>query len=413
MKPTLILLSDSYPLSAGEFFLDDEIRIIHQHFEKIYVLIKNQETKKLNRYIPDNLEILKYNPEVSVKQKLKAIPKIFSPLFLGELFRAIFKYKLKPKPILFKIMFMDIVLSSAVITEIQELISVNKLDINKTIFYSYWHDHRALALARMTKKQKLIHTISRAHGWDVFKDRHNPKYLPFKRFILNNLTNTFSVSETGAKEFLLYTNKHHKISISKLGTRNPLKTVFEKSNNSILLCSCSNIIPLKRIEKIISLISLLKLPDLSWVHFGDGYLREELEQLAKDKLSNVDFEFRGIVPNKEILDFYSQNYVDLFINLSESEGIPVSIMEALSAGIPVLATDVGGTSEAVNNDNGFLVPMDFDIYDVAKIVRNYLTAPSEKQVQYRKNAYRFRENNFEAKTNYTKFVTEILNLIKP
>ena len=44
--------------------------------------------------------------------------------------------------------------------------------------------------------------------------------------------------------------------------------------------------------------------------------------------------------------------VDLFLTVSANEGIPVSIMEAQSFGIPVIATDVGGISEIVNNVNG-------------------------------------------------------------
>ncbi|NCO54621.1 MAG: glycosyltransferase, partial [Bacteroidetes bacterium] len=69
--------------------------------------------------------------------------------------------------------------------------------------------------------------------------------------------------------------------------------------------------------------------------------------------------------------------VDLFINVSESEGIPVSIMEALSAGIPVIATNVGGTNEIVNNDVGFLIDKEFEINTAVNIINNYLNSPIE------------------------------------
>ena len=45
----------------------------------------------------------------------------------------------------------------------------------------------------------------------------------------------------------------------------------------------------------------------------------------------------------------------MFINLSSSEGIPVSIMEAQSFGIPVIATNVGGSGEIVVSETGVLV----------------------------------------------------------
>lgn len=52
---------------------------------------------------------------------------------------------------------------------------------------------------------------------------------------------------------------------------------------------------------------------------------------------------------------YSEHPVDVFINLSTNEGVPVSIMEAISFDIPIVATDVGGTSEIVTDETGILV----------------------------------------------------------
>ncbi|MBL3200697.1 glycosyltransferase, partial [Klebsiella pneumoniae] len=55
----------------------------------------------------------------------------------------------------------------------------------------------------------------------------------------------------------------------------------------------------------------------------------------------------GTVPHETIISFFAANPVHLFLNLSTMEGIPVSIMEAISFGIPVVATDVGAVSEIV------------------------------------------------------------------
>lgn len=51
-----------------------------------------------------------------------------------------------------------------------------------------------------------------------------------------------------------------------------------------------------------------------------------------------------LLGNQLVYDFYRNNDVDVFVNLSESEGIPVSIIETISFGVPVVATDVGGNS---------------------------------------------------------------------
>ncbi|WP_241380179.1 glycosyltransferase, partial [Escherichia coli] len=49
----------------------------------------------------------------------------------------------------------------------------------------------------------------------------------------------------------------------------------------------------------------------------------------------------------------------VFVNLSSSEGLPVSMMEVASLGIPIIATGVGGVGEIVSSDNGHLLPAEF------------------------------------------------------
>jgi glycosyltransferase involved in cell wall biosynthesis len=307
-------------------------------------------------------------------------------------------------------MFMDIVRSYTIIEEVNKMIVSKSIDVNNTFFYSYWHDYKALALARISKKY--TKTIARAHRWDIYFEANNFPYLPYKNFIVKNISKNISISDDGVKYFekLLNRDLSNKVIVSKLGKINNRKPQQEKQDDQIIICSCSTIIPVKRINLIIDLLASLNISNLRWLHYGDGYLRKEIIEYADDKLSNISFEFKGIVPNNEILDFYSQNYVNLFINLSESEGIPVSIMEALSAGIPVLATDVGGTSEAVNDGNGFLIEKDFRINEVAKITENYLNSSPENQQEKRHNAYDYWQQNFEATKNYTEFANQLISL---
>jgi len=117
--------------------------------------------------------------------------------------------------------------------------------------------------------------------------------------------------------------------------------------------------------------------------------------------SNIHVEFSGSLPNKGVLNFYQQKHVDLFINVSASEGVPVSIMEVLSFGIPVLATDVGGTSEIVDNQVGELLKTDISANEIAKKITHLA---SQNLDELRKNA-RIRWNDISnAETNYTEFV---------
>lgn len=409
---TLILLCDSYPLSAGEFFIDDEMRVIAPKFNNVLIYTASSGSdENLNRFVPDNAEVVSFSRQKFEAGKLKSIFRTFTPMFIAEFFFALKKLPLKYWLSAFKIMYVDMHRATNLKKELVALCKAKNIDMADSVFYSYWHDYKALALAMLRRKNQNLKCVARAHGWDNFADRHEPQYLPFKGFIIKKLSQTYTISQKGKEAFEEYLNIKidSKVTVSRLGKFNRRLPLFETCDNRFLICSCSNLIPLKRVDRIIEVLSSLNVENLHWVHFGDGLLREELLQYAHKMLPNVQYEFKGIVPNNKILDFYARNYVDLFINLSSSEGIPVSIMEALSAGIPVVATDVGGTAEAVNEGNGYLIHAEFDNADVVKKINAYLGLSDDEKLSYRRRAYRFWRENYEAEKNYEAFCRTIID----
>ena len=85
---------------------------------------------------------------------------------------------------------------------------------------------------------------------------------------------------------------------------------------------------------------------------GDGPEREELQKLVCHYDIEEFFEFCGQVA--DISEFYRG--LDIFINTSVHEGIPMSILEALAHGLPVIVPMVGGFCEIVENGkNGFII----------------------------------------------------------
>ena len=113
-----------------------------------------------------------------------------------------------------------------------------------------------------------------------------------------------------------------------------------------------------------------------------------------------------------MLHYYETHPVDLFINVSSFEGIPVSIMEAMSRGIPVAATPVGGIPEIVNQDNGFLFSINPSASEIREVLKNFYGLKKEKQLQKRSSAFATWENMYNAETNYLSFINELYLLIK-
>lgn len=414
MKPnkTLVLLCDYYPLTAGEFFLDDELQVISAQFYKIYVIVQKQEKQDLNRFIPENLEILTYNNEILFRDKIIVIPNLFSKLFITEFKNAITIYKVKPSWILLKILVMDIIKSNFIIKKIKYFIEKHSIDTNQAVFYAYWHDYKALALARLNKRNKFLKTIARAHNSDLFVDRQTINYLPYKIYISKYLTKTISISQKGKQYFERFykTTDFDKIIVSRLGKFNSRIPILKKSTETYTICSCSHFNDMKRVHFIVLILSELKDLNIKWVHFGWGPKENFVKQKITEHYPDLNYVFAGQVSNKTILDYYAENHIDLFLNVSESEGIPVSIMEALSAGIPVVATDVGGTREAVPEEVGFLLKKDFDVKYAANLIRQYLNLTKQAQETYRKNAFSFWHENFNAEKNYSAFAQLLQNL---
>jgi glycosyltransferase involved in cell wall biosynthesis len=95
-----------------------------------------------------------------------------------------------------------------------------------------------------------------------------------------------------------------------------------------------------------------KLPNnIILVLAGDGELKQQLKQksIELDIMSRIYF--LGIV--KDMPSFY--NAIDVFCLTSAMEGLPLSILEAQSCGVPVIATNVGGCSEVIDKKTGILI----------------------------------------------------------
>ena len=247
------------------------------------------------------------------------------------------------------------------------------------------------------------------HRWDIYFEESKYGYLPLRKDIFKNLDSVVSISQDGInylKSQLKFNTKS--IKVSRLGVKK-IGEFHKKVSKKFLIVSCSNLIKVKQVHLIAESLSKIKNHEINWVHFGDGILMNEIINYCEKNLpKNIKVEFKGRVSNKEVVGFYIKNVPDLFINLSSSEGVPMSIMEAMSCSIPVIATNVGGTSEIVNNENGLLLKKSFEIGEVSKFIEKFYTLKIKEKETLRKNAYETWSESFDASKNYNNFIKEFL-----
>lgn len=396
----LIVLTANFPYGTGETFFETELPYLSKEFNKV-ILVPLSKPSKNHRPIPRNCIIHPLSINPSFYSKLLGLVNLFSKIILNELLTIRKGYKKKISRGIIKTLLASYTRSKKIVNEIELLVDNKK----KQVFYSYWCEDSAVALSLLKKKNPSIKCITRMHGWDVYFEVNNYNYLPFRSLIASTMNGLFPISEKGKN----YINKNWKI--GELKTINVARLGVEEQSFHPLppdvfsIITCSNLIPLKRVEIILK--ALKEIPDqIKWTHFGDGPLLNSLKNEAK----GMYFDFRGRVPNHEVIEFYKSSPSSLFINVSSSEGIPVSIMEAFSFGVPVIASDVGGNNEIVNNQNGTLVKSNITPKELSIEILKYKKMSQEEMVRKRKAAYATWKKNYCASNNYTDFINKIKKL---
>lgn len=401
---TLVLLTTEFPFGTKEPFIESELPIMTQYFDRVvsYALY----SKGNARYI-DYPQNYLYNSINSTKrERLISLPRVFfSPTFWMELWGIVHKRK----HILHRIKHL-VQLSCYVYAPYKKIVkSIKELSLDKQndtlYFYGYWLVEHAF-LAQILKERFNGHiAFSRAHRYDLYESIDKYEYIPYRNYLCNKLDYIFPISNDGKNLLNTYLGKAS-IQVSRLGTLDYGENPFKKEEKSICtIVSCSWCVSVKRIHLIIEALAQISDMMIKWVHIGDGPLLNELKLIAEQSLKeNIVYEFKGMLSNRDLMNFYLNNSVDMFINVSSSEGIPVSIMEALSFGIPVLATNVGGVSEIVfDSYNGWLLKEDCSIEEIVKRIKNYFILSISDISVLRKQARCSWSDNYSADTNYKRF----------
>jgi glycosyltransferase involved in cell wall biosynthesis len=105
---------------------------------------------------------------------------------------------------------------------------------------------------------------------------------------------------------------------------------------------------------------------------GDGNYREQLESQARKSQYCSQIKFIGELPQQKVME--SLAISDIFVNPSYSEGLPTSVLEAASIGLPIVATNVGGTTEIIEHEISGLVVETHDVpalvYQMCKLIKS-------------------------------------------
>ena len=388
---TLYLFTGDYPFGTKESFLETEISYLCSKFPKV-VIVPMQGMGTRQRPVPDNCEVFEPIRNTPYYKYLHALSLRRFPFFLKEFFeKKVYHKKSRLRNFLIMVMGVNNYLESPKVKKI--LSKVSKDDV----FYSYWGKAGCILAPFVGNKVK---HVSRFHGdWDLWGSCDD--YAPIREQVVANLDLAAFISEEGLKYFNARYYCKRTI-VSRLGTINKDKVAQRSTDGVIRIVSCSRVYDVKRLDLIYQATQLFENEKVEWTHIGDGPDLEKMRELAIKSRQNVKVNFIGSMSNAEVLEYYQSHPCDVFVNVSSIEGVPVSIMEAISYNIPAVGTDVGATREVVTPQSGILIssnPTVEEIKDAIFEVIHYDFTPREQW-----------EERFNAEINYSNWANILFDL---
>lgn len=406
----LVLFTGEFPYGKrGEPFLNTEIQYLAKHFNSIYVLPSVNFGKDI-RKTPNN---------VFVKNVINADPIRIRSIPVYIILKSVFfyitqincrqknaKYFRRAKDFIYLIT--QAYLNSKFL---KQFMLENEITKENTLFYTYWFDNSLLSCSFLKREGLIDVLISRAHRFDLYDEYSIGGIVPFRQFIFKQVDRVYLISKHGYNYLSrnVSAKSFNKLRLSYLGVEKHGDVSKDKSgDNTPTLVSCSRVVSFKRVLRIVEVLKRFEQP-LRWVHFGDGESFGQLQSNIKNLPEHISVYLMGQLDNEEIIHYYTNNFVNVFVSASESEGLPVTMMEAQSFGIPIVSFNVGGVSEIVlDGMTGFLIDNVNDFDGFALAIKKSL----EKDVFNRDYIRKYYENNFNSSINYDQFATEISCLLE-
>jgi len=180
---------------------------------------------------------------------------------------------------------------------------------------------------------------------------------------------------------------------------------LSQSNATVTITFVGRLVHGKGVQDLIlAFPEITKESDARLLIIGDGSYRPELERLAR-RVDKGNILFLGQKNQREIAEILSTT--DVFVNPSYSEGLPTSVLEAGAAGLPIVATDVGGTREIIKDGkSGFLIPPGDSRAlkeKVCQLIRN-----KQLREDFGRNIHQFVKQNFDWDNITEKWVNEVI-----
>jgi glycosyltransferase involved in cell wall biosynthesis len=419
-----VLFTNVYPFGSGEEFLEPEIPYLAEAFEAV-ILVPTLKAPAMvqTRQVPAGVEVravdISYSRAAKAVMAARGILKLLAagrsqlpgPGWRGDGLWA------PARDLVRDVYFREYCRTAA--RRIEPLLRDLESSAGEVLFYSYWF-HKPMGIAAELRCRLFTgnrpRIISRGHRYDVDVTAAPHGFLPARERLLSEAERVYVVSRPVAARM----RSDHpifatRIGVSRLGSADFASRVLS-SLDSRQVVSCSAIHPLKRLDLIARAIGILRRRGVpvEWTHIG-GAPRDvdatRFVELVRAEIGDPSSLPIGPLSHEAVLQWYRDNSPSVFVNTSASEGVPVSVMEAMCGGIPVIATSVGGTSDLlVGTLAEGLIPADADAATLADQIERVLALEPGRYAGLADQTRRTWAEGWDTALLYPAFVRSLLDL---
>ncbi len=250
------------------------------------------------------------------------------------------------------------------------------------------------------------------YSFDDFQENNNGIFILLQKKIRNFSIKRSDIVVTPSqhlKNFVIDLGYKNKIESINNGVKMPKESTKIFQNDQLNITILSRLVHHKNIDKVIKAISNLNNPFIKLNIVGEGPEMDRLKSISLKSDDKDNIVFHGKLNREDINSIFLNS--DLYIQASNYEGLPHSLLEAMSFGIPVLSTPVGECKGILGNeDRGYMLDLPVTQenieYKIAKIM-------SEKDIAVIKGQkgkdFVFEKYNFKNTFNlYKKLFTNLL-----
>ena len=385
MKKTVVYISSCAVNADGKlnpFFLQ-ELPWLRKHFDRV-VVCSGTGIAEIHEDRPDKITVQK--PALGAFRALIQAP--FTKLFWAEI------RHLRADNKATALHMLKVLLFTIRGFKLYHWIQSAMDEGEQTTLYAYWMSYDGFAAALSKRKKPETRAIARAHAFDIDTGRNPVNPYLMKRFMVETLDTVYPISRYALNQLQSYmTLPEGRVSVIGAGSVGTAPVApfpaprFQ--DGEFHLVSCATMIEVKQIPLLIDALALWRNGKLCWTHIGGGPDAERIQAYAENTLGKheyVSYTFTGQLAPEQVRGVYETEPFDAFINTSKSEGVPITMMEALYAGIPIIGPKIGGIPELVDETVGCLYNPDGGAEAVAAAIQTINRQTAEEAEGMRMSA---------------------------